>query len=129
MAPDLGPRQMTLPEAAGVLHLPVDSVQALVGAGYLRPSAEHNDGPRFALGDLKAFLARNADAAGGADDPLDEAFGDLSDLDPDSLFDALEERAGSMARRAHDLFVTFFPEAAAWGSAQQARFIADAKAR
>jgi PAS domain S-box-containing protein len=126
-----GPRQMTLPEAAGVLHLPVSSIEALVGAGYLRPSAEHVDGPRFAMGDLKAFLARNIDPDNQVVDLStgDPAFGDIDALDPDSLFGALDDRAGSMARRAHDLFVSFFPEAAAWGSGQQARFIEDAKAR
>src|SRR4051812_18441890 len=122
-----GPRQMTLPEAAGVLRLPVASIEALVGAGYLRPSATLGDGPRFAMGDLKAFLARNVDA--GHESPVDVAFGEFDDLDPDSLFTALDERAGSMARRAHDLFVTIFPEAAAWSSGRQARFIEDAKAR
>ena len=125
---------MTLPEAAGVLHLPVASVEALVGAGYLRPSADHADGPRFALGDLKAFLARNVDVDDGAADvSLVEAGLDdldsLDDLDPESLFAALDDRAGSMARRALDLFVTFFPEASAWAPSQQARFIEDAKAR
>ena len=129
-----GPRQMTLPEAAGVLRLPVSSIEALVGAGYLQPSAEKPDGPRFAMGDLKAFLARNVDPDNQVVDLSsgDPAFGDmaaLDALDPDSLFGALEDRAGSMARRALDLFVSFFPEAASWGSAQQARFIEDAKAR
>src|SRR6476646_10647180 len=117
-----GPRQMTLPEAAGVLHLPVSSIEALVGAGYLRPSAEHVDGPRFAMGDLKAFLARNidpdnqvVDLSTGDLSTGGQAFGDIDALDPDALFGALDDRAGSMARRAHDLFVSFFPEAAAWG--------------
>jgi PAS domain S-box-containing protein len=126
-----GPRQMTLPEAAGVLHLPVSSVEALVGAGYLRPSAEQDDGPRFAMGDLKAFLARNVDHGGSGelDAPLSLGDLDFGDFDPDSLFTALDSRAGTMARRALDLFVSFFPEAASWGPSQQARFIEDAKAR
>src|SRR6476646_10301293 len=105
-----GPRQMTLPEVAGVLHLPVSSIEALVGAGYLRPSATLGDGPRFAMGDLKAFLARNVDTDAGVDaEPADDApFGDFDDLDPDSLFTALDERAGSIARRALDIFVPIF---------------------
>jgi PAS domain S-box-containing protein len=125
------PRQMTLPEAAGVLRLPVSSIEALVGAGYLRPSAEQPDGPRFALGDLKAFLARNVDPDNQVVDLStgDPAFGELDGLDPEALLGALDDRAASMARRAHDLFVSFFPEAAGWGSSQQARFIEDAKAR
>ncbi|MEY2406095.1 MAG: hypothetical protein QOG39_1011, partial [Acidimicrobiaceae bacterium] len=122
---------MTLPEAAGVLHLPVSSVEALVGAGYLRPSAEQDDGPRFAMGDLKAFLARNVDHGGSGELDASLSLGDLDfgDFDPDSLFTALDSRAGTMARRALDLFVSFFPEAASWGPSQQARFIEDAKAR
>src|SRR4051794_27901519 len=127
--PMSGPGQMTLPEAAGVLHLPVSSIEALVGAGYLRPSATLRDGPRFAMGDLKAFLARNVDADIDDERSAEAAFGELDDLDPDALFSALDERAGSMARRALDLFVTIFPEAAGWGSAQQARFIEDARSR
>ena len=33
---------MTLPEAAGVLRLPVESVVALVGAGYLRTTTSED---------------------------------------------------------------------------------------
>jgi PAS domain S-box-containing protein len=116
--------RMTLPEAAGLLSLPVESVEALVGAGYLHTTASA-DGPRFALGDLKAFLARNA-----AGDPILD-LGDLSldDLDPQSLLDALDGRSEDMARRALDLLVTVFPEAGQWSLGQQARFIEDARSR
>lgn len=116
--------KMTLPEAAGLLSLPVESVEALVGAGYLHttPSA---DGPRFALGDLKAFLARNAEG---------EPVFDLSDvgldgLDPQFLLDALEGRSEDMARRALDLFNAVFPDAGRWSLRQQARFIEEARSR
>jgi PAS domain S-box-containing protein len=115
---------MTLPEAAGILSLPVDSVVALVGAGYLHTTTSV-DGPRFALGDLKAFLARNAD-----DQPiLDLADLSFDDLDPQSLLDALDGRSEDMARRALDLLVTVFPDAGRWSLGQQARFIEDARSR
>src|SRR2546429_5967286 len=98
MIPADDPGRMTLPEAAGLLHLPVDSVVALVGAGYLRTSGS-DDGPRFSLGDLKAFLARNADG----EPTVDLSDLSLEDLDPQSLLDALDGRSEEMARRALDL--------------------------
>src|SRR5438132_8622450 len=116
--------KMTLPEAAGILSLPVESVVALVGAGYLHTTTSA-DGPRFALGDLKAFLARNANG-----DPMVD-LGDVSldDLDPQSLLDSLDGRSEDMARRALDLLVTVFPEAGRWPLGQQARFIEEARSR
>ncbi|MEY2454652.1 MAG: two-component system, OmpR family, sensor histidine kinase MtrB [Acidimicrobiaceae bacterium] len=116
--------RLTLPEAAGILSLPVESVVALVGAGYLNTTSS-SEGPRFALGDLKAFLARNA----GGDPTVDLADVSLDDLDPQSLLDALDGRSEDMARRALDLLVTVFPEAGRWSLGQQARFIEEAQAR
>ncbi|MGH2683876.1 MAG: PAS domain-containing sensor histidine kinase [Actinomycetota bacterium] len=116
---------MTLPEAAVVLQLPVEGVRALAGAGYLTPSAEGPDGPRFALGDLKAFLARNV-----GDDAGDDLFmEDPGSVDPQALLDALDGRAEEMARRAFDNFAAVSPDAAGWTLSQQARFIDQAKSR
>src|SRR5438045_1959065 len=116
--------RMTLPEAAGILRLPVESVVALVGAGYLHTTTSA-DGPRLALGDLKAFLARNAES-----EPLvDVSDASLDDLDPQGLLDALDGRSEDMARRALDLLVALFPEAGRWSLTQQARFIEDARLR
>jgi len=115
---------MTLPEAAGVLHLPMESVVALVGAGYLRTTSS-DDGPRFALGDLKAFLARNADG----EPVVDLADVSLDSLDPQDLLDALDGRSEDMARRALDLLIAVFPEAGRWPLGQQARFIDEARSR
>ena len=116
--------RMTLPEAAGVLHLPMESVVALVGAGYLRTTSS-DDGPRFALGDLKAFLARNADG----EPVVDLADVSLDSLDPQDLLDALDGRSEDMARRALDLLIAVFPEAGRWPLGQQARFIDEARSR
>ena len=115
---------MTLPEAAGVLHLPVEGVVALVGGGYLRTTSS-DEGPRIALGDLKAFLARNADG----DPVVDLSDVSLDDLDPQSLLDALDGRSEDMARRSLDLLTAVFPEAARWSLNQQARFIEEARNR
>ena len=128
------PQHMTLPEAAGVLRLSVESVQALSGAGYLRPTAELPDGPRFALGDLKAFLARNASATTGEHEHGEQELAvdraaSLDDLDPDALLAALEGRSEDMARRALDLLIAVYPAAGRWPINQQARFIAEARAR
>ena len=125
----MGSPELTAREAAEVLRLPVESIAALVGSGYLRPAAEAADGPRFALGDLKAFLARNA----GGDEtdlrsPLDvlDAF---EDIDPQSLLDALDGRSEDMARRALDVLTSAFPDARRWSLTQQTKFVETAKAR
>jgi PAS domain S-box-containing protein len=116
--------RMTLPEAAGILSLPTESVEALVGAGYLQTTASP-DGLRFALGDLKAFLARNA----RGEPVVDLDAGSLDDLDPQTLLDALDGRSEDMARRALDLLITVFPEAGRWSLRAQARFIEEARQR
>ena len=89
------PRGMSLLEAAEVLRLPEEGIAALVGAGYLRPAASGPDGPRFALGDLKAFLARNADDGSGIVWDVD---GDA--VDPLALLNALDGHAGGPLRLA-----------------------------
>jgi len=95
--PSGGPRLVDLPEAASLLRLSEDGVEALVGAGYLIPSREESGAPRFAIGDLKAFVARNADDGAGA------LFGEGGDaVDPKTLLAALDGRSEEMARRAFD---------------------------
>jgi len=123
---------MTLPEAAGLLRIPVESVEALVGAGYLRGSSSPDGRVRVALGDLKAFLARNSsddDAVLGIIDVTDAGDAPLDEIDPQSLLDALDGRSEDMARRALDLLVAAFPEAGQWTLHQQTQFINDARAR
>ncbi len=125
--------QVTLEEAASVLRLPPDSVQALVGAGYLRPTAEDEagDGHHFALTDLKAFLARNADAGDDDFDALDlDGLGGGGDsIDPQGLVDALDGRSEEMAQRAFDVFTLAFPEAERWSPARRDRFVEHARNR
>lgn len=116
---------LTLSEAAEMLQLPEDAVLGLAEAGFLAPS-EGDDEPRFALSDLKAFLARNADNGAGGN--LFEAL-DTSAADPQALLDALDGKSEEMARRAFDIFGTVFPEAASWTLNEQARFIEQAQAR
>jgi two-component system phosphate regulon sensor histidine kinase PhoR len=118
------PRLVDLPEAASLLRLSEDGVEALVGAGYLRPSTEESGVAQFAVGDLKAFVARNADEGAGA---LFGADGDA--LDPNTLLAALDGRSEEMARRAFDVFVAAFPEAGSWSLAEQFRFIEQARKR
>jgi PAS domain S-box-containing protein len=119
---------MTLPEAAGLLRLPVESVEALVGAGYLRASPAPDGHPRLALGDLKAFLARNSEGD-ASESVLDIDDLSLEDIDAQSLLDALDGRSEDMARRSLDLLVAAFPEAGRWSLNQQARFIEEARHR
>ncbi|MER3453497.1 MAG: hypothetical protein C4344_07745, partial [Acidimicrobiia bacterium] len=49
--------------------------------------------------------------------------------DPQALLDALDGRSEEMARRAFDVFVTVFPEAARWSLTEKARFIDQARKR
>jgi PAS domain S-box-containing protein len=115
-----------LSAAAEMLDLPELAVEALVTAGYLAPSTETPDdpAPQFTLGDLKAFLARNADNGAG------DLFAEATDaVDPQALLDALDGRSEEMARRAFDVFTTVFPEALAWSLTEQARFIEQARKR
>ncbi|HZQ28010.1 MAG TPA: ATP-binding protein [Acidimicrobiales bacterium] len=121
-APDPRPL-VTLPEAAELLQLPIEAVQALVGAGYLTPS-----GGELALVDLKAFLARNADNGAGTAIGLEAGFAGRG-ADPQDLLDALDGRADEMARRAFEIFSSVFPEASSWTMGEQHRFIEQARSR
>jgi PAS domain S-box-containing protein len=119
------PREVSLPEAAGMLRLPVETLQALVGAGYLHPTTGSAAEPTFSLGDLKGFLARNAE---DSPETIDLTTG-LEAIDPAELLEALEQRADDMGRRALDLFTTMVPEAGSWTLTQQARFVEQARQR
>ena len=79
------PHHVDLPGAARHLELDEDAVRALVAVGYLRP-AEEREGPFFALADLKAFIARNADNGSGNITNLL----DTDDVNPQTLLDALD---------------------------------------
>jgi len=117
-------RLVSLDEAATLLDLTPEAVSALVQAGYLSTTGEETDGPRFAIGDLKAFVARNADSGAGN---LFDTEGEPAD--PQALLAALDGRSEEMARRAFDIFATAFPEASQWGLAERARFIEQARNR
>lgn len=122
-----GPRVLDVTAAAEILHLTTEGVEALVGAGYLQPAEAGPSGPRFALGDLKAFLARNqSDGDGDADGVVID---DPESVDPDALLAALDGRAPEMARRTLDIFTQVFPEAALWPLPEQVAFIEQAQAR
>lgn len=112
-----------LPEAARMLSLPEEGVEALATAGYLRLADPA--GRRFALGDVKAFLARVSD-----DDFAHDLFSEDPDrVDPQALLDALDGRAEEMARRAFEIFQTVFPEATTWTLNEQARFVEQSRRR
>lgn len=117
-------RLVGVDEAASLLDLTADSVHALVQAGYLSVASDGDDDQRFAIGDLKAFVARNADSGAGN---LFDTHGEPAD--PQALLAALDGRSEEMARRAFDIFATAFPEASQWGLAERARFIEQARNR
>ena len=116
-------RVVELHEAASLLDLSADAVRSLTSAGYLAP-ADHDDEPRYALGDLKAFVARNADDGSGIvwDDDGDA-------VDPLALLNALDVRSEDMARRAYAAFCIAYPEASGWTLGEQGRFIEQARKR
>ena len=118
------PRVIELPEAARLLGLSEAGVSALAEAGYLRPTAIEDGVKRFALGDVKAFLARVDDAGGS--DLFSE---DRDSVDPQALLDALDGRSEEMARRAFDIFQHGFPEAAQWSLKERHQFIEQARRR
>jgi PAS domain S-box-containing protein len=115
---------LPLPEAAEMLQLEVAAVQGLVLAGYLAPVSTGPSGDEFLIGDLKAFVARNADNGSGNLFSIEP-----SSVDPQDLLDALDGKSEEMARRALDIFTTVFPEASSWSMKEQARFIEQAKGR
>lgn len=120
------PHHYDLTGAAGYLDLDENAVSALVAAGYLPPATA--DG--FALVDLKAFVARNADAGSGAFLETDApSFDPPGDEGPQQLLDALDARSDEMARRSFEIFCGVFPEARTWTLARQAGFVTQSKGR
>lgn len=111
------PNLVGLDDAAALLNLPASAVEALADSGYLAPTEGG-----FSLGDLKAFLARNADNGAG------DIFG-LATADPEVLLDDLNDHTDDMAERAFDIFSTAFPEALDWDYAARASFIDQARKR
>jgi PAS domain S-box-containing protein len=116
------PRVIDLRETAALLALSEDGVRALARAGYLAPVAEEPS--RFALGDVKALLAR-LETNQESDLFSEDAFA----VDPSDLIDALDGKSTDMAERAFDVLQQALPEAAAWTPAERKRFVDDAKLR
>jgi two-component system, OmpR family, phosphate regulon sensor histidine kinase PhoR len=116
------PHHVDLAGAAQYIDVDVEAVRALVAAGYLQ-AVDGGDDPRFALADLKSFVARNADNGSG------NLLEDESAGDPQVLLQALDGRSDEMARRAFDIFRAAFPETSAWSLSEQARFIEQARNR
>lgn len=125
MSVDRGtPSSLSAVEAGDVLGLPADVVRALADAGYL-PSSLQRGVPRFALGDLKGFQARTAEA-------IDTVEWDLSTdvgLDPDALLALLDGHVDDMAERTLYLLETVIPEARHWSEARRQRFLDEARKR
>lgn len=120
------PHHFDLTGAAAYLDLDENAVSALVAAGYLPPATAAG----YALVDLKAFVARNADAGSGAFSAAGPAsFDPPGDDGPQQLLDALDARSDEMARRSFEIFCGAFPEARTWTLARQANFVTQSKGR
>src|SRR6476659_9656750 len=116
-------RVVELHEAASLLDLSADAVRSLTEAGYLTPAVDAGE-PRYALGDLKGFVARNADDGSGIVWDVD---GDA--VDPLALLNALDGRSDDMAQRAYTTFCAAYPDASGWTPGEQSRFIEQARKR
>lgn len=117
-----GPQTVGIGEAARLLEMPADVVRGLAAAGYLAIDESSSD--TFALVDLKAFIARNADNGSG-----NLFLNEPSAVDPGALLEALDGKAPQMANRAFEIFMTVFPEAKEWRAAEQAKFVESARRR
>ncbi len=120
--PSAGPQVVGIEEAARILDTSTDVLRGLVAAGYLAP--ENGNVDTFALVDLKAFMARNADNGSG-----NLFLTEPSAVDPGALLDALDGKAPQMARRAFEIFTTVFPESKGWRDGEKAKFIEQARRR
>lgn len=114
---------LSLAEAAEYLGLSPDAVEQLVATGFL---ATLGGGPAsgFRAGDLKGFLARNADNGSGGGLRLAD-----DDPDPQALLDDLDARSEEMAHRAFEIFASAITEARSWSLSERARFVAQSKSR
>lgn len=113
------PNLLSLDDAAEVVGLPPDTVEALASAGFLA----RVDG-EYPLSDLKAFVARNADNGAGNLFLTEPGAVDAADL-----LEALDGRSLEMADRAFDIFSEVFPESRDWTESERRRFVDQAKAR
>lgn len=111
-----------------MVGLPADVVRALADAGFLRPVSMAGGSPRFALGDLKAFVARNHDE-GPPDKRVWSAVVDAELPTAEELLASLDGRAAQIAERLLEQFGHVFPGAATYGPGQRARFLSEARER
>jgi PAS domain S-box-containing protein len=118
------PNLLPLHEVAGLLRLPASTVEELAAAGYLPAPERGPGGPAFNLGDIKGFIARNADNGSGNLFLAEAGAADAADL-----LEALDGKAELMARRAYEIFCTVFPETKDWDARELARFLEQSKAR
>jgi PAS domain S-box-containing protein len=116
------PRVIDLREAAAMLAISAEGVQALARAHYLAPVAGRSD--QFAIGDVKALRARLGDATEG-----DVFSDDRAEVDPSDLIAALDGKADDMACRTFDIFQQALPDAADWSDRARTRFVEDARLR
>jgi PAS domain S-box-containing protein len=118
------PNLLSLGDVARMLELPVATVESLATSGYLAPAGSGPSGPVFPISDVKAFMARNADNGSG-----NLLLTEPGSVDADDLLDALDGRAGDMAQRALEIFLSVFPDAEEWGDRERTRFVEQAKSR
>lgn len=135
MNADRSPLPLTTTAAAELLQLAEPVVRALITAGYLVPQSVGEDGPRLALSDLKAFIARNADNGAGVGllervlDPTRRRSDLAAAFYAEDLLEVISGRAQEMARRVFDIFAGVFPEAADWDQDLKDQFRAQAQGR
>lgn len=120
------PQSLDTNQAASVVALPTQAIEALAEAGYIDSGSVPGQSRRFNLTDLKAFVARNADNGAGTE--LRQHIFE-PDLDPAELIEMLDERTEHMALRMLKMYATVFPQVQNWSIERQSHFVLRTKER
>lgn len=121
------PGDVGLADAAVYLGLPEDTVRALADGNFLETVGQDAQGPRFDIGELRAFMVWNVEDVEGTGGPVVDLSTDADRLD--ALLQALDDRSGEMAEQAYEVFADVFPESRSWLDADRAQFIEQAQGR
>lgn len=129
MTAGFGAHELPLPAAARALGLPLEAVEALIAAGYLRALPNASGERTVEINEIKAFTARNTADGRDVVDLRFEAGSESLESSTEALLAALRERSEDMASRAFDIFTAAFPEVDSWPPERKRGFIDNARDR
>lgn len=125
-------RQVDRAAASSTLGLSPAALEELVAAGYLPAVRACTGELLFRAADLETFAGRNAGRHAELVDLTARtaaAAGDRGELGAGELVEMLGRRVEPMALRMLRMFAAAFPEAGAWDTAEQLRFVAATRDR